>query len=847
MTYANQIRLLKLNVQELGSVMGQGLIAAIRPAIVALNTFMNYLIAAAKAFRTFMFTIFGKLASFGKGIVNDMAGIADMGDDLSSSLGGGGGGGAADGLGKAAKNAAKLKKQLTVLPFDELNQLAKDMDTAAGAGSSPGGGGGGVGGGGLGDFGLDDSLLNIDELLKGNKAAEAISRWGQMIKKAFDKQDWAGLGRAMAWGINLGINQLYKVLDRNKVKEKVFPFIDAFTTTFNSLVYSINFGLLGQALGRGINDIVMIADRFLTGINFQKIGKKIGQFLNGMVSEVDWPSLGKFFGDKIMSVIDLAYGAVTTFDWKKFGSSIGSSINGFIRTINWAEAATTLSEAFIGLFDTISSAIAEIDWEGFGKDVADFLGNIDFAGAAKAFFGALGTALGGLAEFLYGLLEDGFNQAVEDVQQAIEDCGGNVIAGLLAGMAQGIENVATWIGKNIFEPILSGIESVFEIGSPSKAMEEPGSYIGQGLLVGMEDGVSDGASYYDSIKQTIIGKFSEASTWLKPSGSSLAYGLRTGWEASSGSVYSRFEGMGNTIKKKVGSLDKTGRDIASDFGSGFSDIKKDTTSTMSDTVSEVKLNVELMGAQGRAVASAFTTAFASGMNSKTLASTVNTAFKSIFNTLNDKKKTLGEKGKEAGAAYTNGFSKGFNENAMKTEATGAINTIVTTLKNSSGSFTDAGRTLGNAFGNAFNTYARLAVKTPKLVQKGSYYDSKTKTTIPTYNIEWNAEGGLFERATVLNGFGEAGDEAAIPLTNKRAMRKIANAIIDGANGFGFDPAMLAEAVEYGVSNAMSGNNTAENQVFYIEVKTQNDEVLARAVQRGNQKLSRRYNPSVSIA
>ena len=38
--------------------------------------------------------------------------------------------------------------------------------------------------------------------------------------------------------------------------------------------------------------------------------------------------------------------------------------------------------------------------------------------------------------------------------------------------------------------------------------------------------------------------------------------------------------------------------------------------------------------------------------------------------------------------------------------------------------------------------------------------------VPSFGIQWNAKGGLFDRPTVLQGFGEAGPEYAIPLTEK---------------------------------------------------------------------------------
>ena len=45
------------------------------------------------------------------------------------------------------------------------------------------------------------------------------------------------------------------------------------------------------------------------------------------------------------------------------------------------------------------------------------------------------------------------------------------------------------------------------------------------------------------------------------------------------------------------------------------------------------------------------------------------------------------------------------------------------------------------------------------------------------------------------------------------------------------------------TGGLGGNRGNQNQTIYLEVKTENDEVLARAVRRGNEKLDYRTNPS----
>ena len=119
--------------------------------------------------------------------------------------------------------------------------------------------------------------------------------------------------------------------------------------------------------------------------------------------------------------------------------------------------------------------------------------------------------------------------------------------------------------------------------------------------------------------------------------------------------------------------------------------------------------------------------------------------------------------------------------------------------------------------------------------------------IPTnFGISWYAKGGLFDDPSII-GVGEAGREAVLPLENKRTMRMIANSIIDNSDSFGgLTSDEIKQAVAQGVAMAMMNNQNNQPVTVYAELKTENDEVLARAVARGQHKLDYRFNPTPQI-
>lgn len=168
-----------MNLQSLASVIGQGLIAAVLPGIQALNALMSKLMQAAETFRNFMYVLMGKkIKGSTSGVVNDLAGLEDSATDLSGLQDAGDA--AASGLDDATSSAKTLKKALSVLPFDELNQLT---DNSSSSGSTPGTGKGKTGTGTTPSLGLGGITDQIDDAL--NKEETPINKWAEKSAKLF--------------------------------------------------------------------------------------------------------------------------------------------------------------------------------------------------------------------------------------------------------------------------------------------------------------------------------------------------------------------------------------------------------------------------------------------------------------------------------------------------------------------------------------------------------------------------------------------------------------------------------------------------------------------------------------
>lgn len=356
-SWANQVRLLTLNIQSLASVIGQGLIAAVLPGIKALNALMSKLMQAAETFRNFMYVLMGKkIKGSTSGVVNDLAGLDNAATDLSNMENAGDD--AASGLDNATSSAKALKKALSVLPFDELNQLT---DNSSSSGSTPSTGTKKTSTGATPDLGLGGITDQIDDALNNEEAP--INKWAKKIRKAFLNHDWKGLGKTIADMINIGMQKIYDVINWKNVGPKITAFTDAFTKTFNSLVDNIDWNLMGRTLGAGLNTIVNTMNQILDGIDWYNLGAKFGDGISGIVKEVDWTNLGNLIGKSFMKAWDMFAGLVNHLPYADIGKAFADLLNGVFEKINFTNIAHVLATGLNGAFDSLKSFTVNFKWD----------------------------------------------------------------------------------------------------------------------------------------------------------------------------------------------------------------------------------------------------------------------------------------------------------------------------------------------------------------------------------------------------------------------------------------------------------------------------------------------------
>lgn len=217
-SWANQVRVMQLQLQSLKATVGQGLINIFTPVLKVINILLGKLATLANAFKSFTELITGKKSSGqtrggGAGLGGSDA-IADTADAY---------GQAADNAGKladstedvadATKDAAKAAKGY-LSPLDEINRYST-QDTSSTASKTPSSGTGSGGNSG----GLAGAVGNVDygKVAEGETALDKISKSAEKLAKLLKKlwkpfQDaWKKEGKNTINAANIALSGIAKL------------------------------------------------------------------------------------------------------------------------------------------------------------------------------------------------------------------------------------------------------------------------------------------------------------------------------------------------------------------------------------------------------------------------------------------------------------------------------------------------------------------------------------------------------------------------------------------------------------------------------------------------------------
>lgn len=188
-SWANQVRVMQLQLQSLKATVGQGLINIFTPVLKVINVLLGKLATLANAFKSFTELITGKKSSgktsgSGAGLTGDASGVQDTADaygqaaDNASKLAD-----STEDVADATKDAAKAANGY-LSPLDEINRYSTQntSSTASKVPSSGTGSGGSLGG-------LAGAVGSVDygKVAEGETALDKISKSAEKLAKLLKK------------------------------------------------------------------------------------------------------------------------------------------------------------------------------------------------------------------------------------------------------------------------------------------------------------------------------------------------------------------------------------------------------------------------------------------------------------------------------------------------------------------------------------------------------------------------------------------------------------------------------------------------------------------------------------
>lgn len=357
----------------------------------------------------------------------------------------------------------------------------------------------------------------------------ALMAWPDVLVGFIQKTDWEKVGTSLSeliigsldyiaeWvkttdflAIGESISSFIEATDWSKIGSKLF---EVFTTavenvqlsdqvkilvdTLNSEVQKSDWGTVGPSISDLFNETLQSLNIVLDEFDWGSLTRGLTMELNGVISGISWALLGTSVSQGASTLLSGFNAAVSDFDWAALGDGIADGIN----QVDWVSITGDLTSGvnnlITGVMDLFSNFFHAMDWVKLGKDLwnslIEMIAGIDYAGiVSKAFElagAAIGSAIGlagGLIVGLFDTIKAGWENAVSYFDEFIDEAGGNVAKGLLDGILNGLLNIGKWVMDNIFLPFFEGLNAAFEIASPSKAMEERGEFISEGLLNGIK-------------------------------------------------------------------------------------------------------------------------------------------------------------------------------------------------------------------------------------------------------------------------------------------------------------------------------------------------------------------------
>lgn len=453
-SWANQVRVMQLQLQSLKATVGQGLINLFTPVLKVINILLGKLATLANAFKSFTELITGKKSSgqtsaSGAGLAGTDA-IADTADqygnaaDNAEKLAG-----ATNDTADATKKATKAVKGY-LSPLDEINNYSTDKSTDASSKAPSATGGlldqmkGAVQNVDYGKIAEGETVLDkMSKPLK--KIIDRFKQLAKLIAKGF----WDGLGdyEPIFDGIKKDLDSIWKslkdVFTDPEVVKAANKFLDSFAYAIGQVAGSFaRIGLtIAQNIIGGIEKFLKqnvqriknyLIDMFNIGAEISQIAGNLAVAFADVFSVFGGETAQQITADLIGIFVEI--GMVLTETAAKLGRDILNMIaQPFIDNKDILKSAI---EGSLGVIETVTSGVLTVV-----QNLSDAISRL-YDEHVKPFFDSIADGLSSILETLI----TGYNTYILPVLQGLAE----QIKGLLEGpLGDAILKIEAFLGKLI--------------------------------------------------------------------------------------------------------------------------------------------------------------------------------------------------------------------------------------------------------------------------------------------------------------------------------------------------------------------------------------------------------------
>lgn len=550
-----------------------------------------------------------------------------------------------------------------------------------------------------------------------------------------------------------------------------------------------------------------LADKFkeaLAKSDFTDIGRMISDKLSNALESIQWNKVYRHaenFGKDIATFLN---GLITPRLFYDLGKTIANSINtafhaanAFAVNFDWSNLGTSLAASIIGFFRNWDAGLTAETFSHFGTGLIEAIKSfVDTLNGNQIFY-TIGQKL---VDFIFGI---DWGQLTYDV------------VGLSLSLLNALAGLPQQLKKGIRERIL---EKIFDAESEEELKEKVREFVIKGatvinenltewynaageLINGLKKGIVDGLKNIGAwIKENVVDPFikwfkdlwgiNSPSTVMAEIGQWILPGFLNGVKSGLADVLSWFGSLPGKIKDALGNakdwLVEKGKGAIEGIRNGYENSKQ------------------------------------SGLLSK-VSNLKNEVFSYVGN--------VADRVKSKGSDIVSGIKSGYENNKWSIRS--AVSGIPNLISSGIGSLYNIGQSAIASFANGFSS---IHIPMPHIGWNWNRFDlGNFSFSVPSFNLRWYAKGGFPNMGEMFIA-GEKGPEMVGQIGKKNAV----------ANNTQITTA-IKEAVVEGMMQVAMATSTEQSDdlpyIIHVEVKTQDNEVLAQAVEKGKASRDSRMNPS----